>query len=442
LNIKQVIGSSLVKLGNTLTNKSISTLNSPNEYFYELSNGFNNGYQYSNQAVKLAFERCHILPTIINKKNYAFNNGKVSLLNSKGDEIVSNRLLKLYNQPNPLQTGKQHLSQIYALTQLYGLCVVLVVKPFKNIVGRMYILPNNYLTISYKQESFINAETISDLIESVTFTFNGESTILNKEDLYFYTDNSIGIDSPLFPQPRIATLSVPISNIIGSLESRNTLINSRGALGILSNDGKDSIGTMPLDGEQKKLLQEDYQKYGLSKNQWQIIITSMSLKWQQMAMPIRDLMLFENERADIGIICDAFGIKSELFSNPTGATFDNQTNYEKQLYTNSIIPDAENLFFQYNDCTLAFDNGYKFNVDYSHLPILQEDMKALAEVRAKDTRSVITMFKNNLISYNRAVSILGETEINKEFNNKFWSNLTQEQRILFDDIGATINGVT
>ena len=422
MNLVNIISNKIAKIDSNYTTKS-NTIS--HEYFQEFGNSFNtNNFSLMNSTIDRAYQLLPILPTIINKKSSMFNNGKISLLNAKGETINDNRLLKLQSQPNPFQTGGQFLSQSYALTQIYGVTVWLIVKPFKSIVGRMYILPNQYLQINYKQTTFLNAESIADLIDSVYFTYNGETTLLNKEDLYFCTDTTTSLDSPIFPQSRITPLSNQVTNLIANYEARGMLINSRGALGILSNDSKDVIGTTSIDAQDKQDLQEDYKKYGLSKSQWQIIITNMSLKWQQISMDVDQLKLFENEKSDLHTICDAFGFNYNLLSNAEGTTFNNQNAYEKAMYQNTIIPESENIIFQFNEATLTFDNGYKFVIDYSHLPIFQDNQKEKAEIHKINVQSFTEQFLKCAITHDALMMELKQP-IRQEFAGKYLDQIPE-----------------
>src|SRR5690625_3769513 len=115
------------------------------------------------------------------------------------------------------------------------------------------------------------------------------------------------------PDSRIKTLEMPINNIIGAYESRNMLINSRGALGILSNRTKDAYSSIPLSKPEKKELYDEFKRvHGLRKGQIGIIIAGADLHWQSMVMPTRELMLFEEIEDSNNRICDAYMFPPEL----------------------------------------------------------------------------------------------------------------------------------
>ena len=421
------------------TGKSANIERWGNDIFIPFSGGFDsNTILTKSQQISEAYRRCPIIPIIIDKRIQAFNTGKIKILNSKGEEVTNTPYHKFLKNPNPLQSGQQYLSQVNAITLLYGYCPILRVEPFKGKVTRCYPLLPEFVDIRFKSAVnglSVDVTDIYDVIESVRFTFNGESTELNKYDIYFHTDDAVGIDSMIFPQAKITPCYNQVSNLIKNYEARSVLIQSHGALGILSNEGKDAIGTMPQDAKAKEQLQNDYKRYGLSKNQWQIIITSLALKWQPMSMPISDLMLFENEKADVQVISEALGYPYKLLALADDTSYDNQRQLKKTLYSDVIVPNAEYMFEQLNECLKSTENGYTIAIDYSHLTIFQDDILDKAKALSMNVRSGIQAFKNNLIPYEEVVKLIGYSVFNTTLNGKYWMDLNEEQRALFANIG-------
>ena len=71
-------------------------------------------------------------------------------------------------------------------------------------------------------------------------------------------------------------------------------------------------------------------------------------------------------------------MKSDLFVKQIGSTFENQKQAEKSAYVNTIIPEANEWIGAFNR---KYRNGAKTSLimDYLHLPIFQEDLKARGE---------------------------------------------------------------
>ena len=162
-------------------------------------------------------------------------------------------------------------------------------------------------------------------------------------------------------------------------ETRGTILRNRGALGLLSNATSDKVGMIPLDPEERDRVQRAYNKnYGGLKGQFQLLITGADLRWQQMGVNPDRLGLFDETREDFNKIIDSYGMKSDLFVRQIGSTFENQKQAEKSAYVNTIIPEANEWIGAFNR---KYRNGAKTSLimDYLHLPIFQEDLKARGE---------------------------------------------------------------
>jgi hypothetical protein len=257
---------------------------------------------------------------------------------------------------------------------------------------------------------------LSGMLKSVVLNYKGEKTVLKSEDgsidkpLFIFRDLLPGFCSMIFPDSRIKSLSLPISNIMGALESRGVLINYRGAMGILSSTN-DKFGYVPIKPDQKKELQRDFMRYGLKQEQWKFIITSASLNWQQMGIPTKDLMLFEEIEDDVNMICDEIGYPIDLMAGSQRKTYQNAPQAWRSLYQDTIIPEADNTYDQWNMVFDCVANGCKMEKDYNHVPALQENKSEQATARKIMGEAVINEFKNNLITYNRVLELLDEDQL-------------------------------
>lgn len=391
-----------------------------------------------------SYKECPPLSYILNTKAQEFCNGKITCVNPSSNKEKRGEVGKQYTDllkyPNPLQTDLHFRSQVSIYTQLFGYCPVLRVKPEgMSIVSQLWVLPPQCLRMKLTK-TYLFAESIYDMIESVEFTYNGKITQIRKEDIYFFTDTTTTIDDLMFPMSRLSALKYPINNLIKNYESRGTIIEKRGALGILSPDSGDSAGAQRATPEQKEELQKDYKRYGLLKDQWQIIVSTISMKFTPMSLNMRDLMLIETAEDDIMTLCDALGFKYQLLSRGSGTTFNNQELAQKAQYQDNIIPMADNYMSQFNDCVYAEENNVKYIIDFSHVPCMQADEKLKSEIRKNNVSSLSLQLKNNLITYGRAMEILEEEaptelaplyfyqlppEIQATFTNKTTTNETQ-----------------
>jgi hypothetical protein len=397
---------------------SIATGDTP--HFFE-ANGksiFHFTYGGHNSSVK-AYERCPPVNAIINRKAQAYINGKTWVLNldgkQKGKEATTadaNKLQALFEKPNPLQSWKQFEAQGYIYQQLFGYTIVLPIKPvgFKENIDAVALwnIPPSMVDIEETNKLFYQSDT-AGIIKQVVLNYKGLQTILNVEDIYIMKDFTPSFCSLIIPDSRIHSLELPINNIIGAYESRNVLINYRGALGILSQDpGNGQFGAIPMSPDEKEKLQADFRRYGLSNHQWQFIITSASLKWQQMGVATKDLMLFEEIEADTMAICDNYNYPYQLMSSAKGTTFSNLNEGKKLLYQDATLPEAESIYEQWNQFFNAKKYNLKIDKDYSHVAVLQEDKQQSALARKTLDDALTIEFQNGLITLDDWLEKLGE----------------------------------
>jgi phage portal protein BeeE len=397
-------------------------------------------FQYENVNSSLkAYMKCPAVTAIINRKAQAFINGKTFLTNTagkaRGKEAtgeIANQVRAVMKRPNGLQTWHQFEVQNYIYQQISGYCVVLPVKPvgFPNYKATsLWNVPPWMLNIIEKPNiNLLTAKSLKDFIALVQIVWGGLVINLNLDDIYIFKDFTVSPSSFAIPESRLCSLAQPVNNIIGAYESRNVLINRRGALGILSNQAKDVNGFVPLDPEDKKLLEDDFKRYGLRRDQAQFIVTNASLSWQQMGYPTKDLMLFEEVQDDMERICDAFGFPPRLLGSPQGNSLggNDVKIYDKNLYQNTIIPESCNIYQQWNQFFDLEKYGLELTKDYKHIPALQEDQlnEALALYRRNQGAQI--QFYMNLITLNEWREINDQDPMNGDLGDLYYYELVEK----------------
>lgn len=357
-----------------------------------------------------AYNNCPAVNAIINKKVRAFTNAKWKIVNEKGDPATGKLgiLPKLMLRPNPAQTWNEFIAQAKVYEQTFGEVFILPVMPLffndKTSVKAVWVVPNWLITENVTGKIF-NQTELDQIIESYVINFNGhESDPIPADQILRIRDGSSPItemaEKILHGQSRLYPLSNPVTNIISAYEARNVMITRKGALGILSNDAKDVGGTIPLRKDDKESLQNDFKKYGLSKEQYQVIITNASLKWQAMTFPTRELMLFEEIEDDTRQIADAYDFPMHLLGFKKGTTYANVNEAKKSFYQDATIPEAlnfANAFAQY----FELPEQFQLVPSYEHLEIFQKSRKDQAEV----TRILCEGYK---IAYEKKIVTLEE----------------------------------
>lgn len=413
----------------------------PNDYRGGMWMFGNSGYDVffsynGHQSSLKAYTCCPPIPAIINKKAQAYINGKTWIINTqgkaKGKEStgdIASKVKKLLARPNPLQTWKQFEAQQYIYQQLFGYCILLPIKPvgFPNTdATSLWNIPPFMVDIQETNKLFYQSDA-NGIIKQIVLTYKDEKTILNASDIYIFKDFTPSFNSLIIPESRIQALEMPINNIIGAYESRNVLINYRGALGIISPDGKDAAGPVRLGDDNKEQLQSDFLRYGLKNNQWKFIISSASIKWSQMGVATRDLMLFEEVDDDIQRICDAYNYPYRLMSsqNTNSLGGSDVAEYKRLLYQDATVPEAENMYEQWNIFFGLDQYNLRMEKDYSSVPALQDEQINEAVARWRRNQGALIEFQNNLMTLNEWRELNGDDPLIEEWGNMYYFQLIQ-----------------
>lgn len=394
-----------------------------NGQFFFGGNGVDYRFMYNNHQSSLyAYQSCPPLAAVINRKAQCYINGITRVVNTQGKDSSSPqaaKIRKLLSKPNPLQTWRQFEAQQYIYIQLFGFCITLPIIPsgfeaagpieatsLWNIPPYMCAIEENQSRVPFFQPD------IKSLINYVRFEWGGVSLNLNLDFLYIFTDFIPGSYSYILPDSRVKALAMPINNIIGSLQSRNELINYAGAQGIFSPDTADVAGSIPLKEDEKSQLQDDFKRmYGIQRGQWRYIISPAAIKWTAIGKPTKDLMLFEEIADDIMRICDAYNYPSPLLNSEKGPNVANVEAYRAQIYHDGILPESMDYYEQWNIFFKTQGQNISIIKDYDEIPALQEDRVAEGRALQYVTQALLTMWQQNLITANQFLDSAGLDQV-------------------------------
>lgn len=374
-------------------------------------------------SLRWLYQHCAPLSAIISQKAEAFATGKLEVLSATTGNFArgeQKKWDKLFDQPNILQSKKQFLKQVYSYMQLYGFTIVLKNYPagFKDVPYSMWVVPYEMLYFEPINKPFYLI-TKDELVNRIYIDWNGTRVKLDPENIMFLSDSSALIDAnTLLPQSRVISLQKPISIIMSSLEAELTLIQKRGAIGILSNKTTDINGTQPLTKPEKEQIQNDFQRtYGLQRGAAQYIITSANLEWQSMTYPTRELMLHESYIKAYKDLVDAYGYEWALTAHSDQSTYNNVKTASLNLYQNTIIPEADNIAEQLVRGLNAEEQGVVFEFSYEHNPVFNQTEKERGEGKRALNDALQVEWTNGLITLNDWREELEEDTVNlPEFN--------------------------
>jgi hypothetical protein len=417
-------------------------------WLFEMFGGGGYSYfKYENyDSCVQAYALCPPVTAIINRKCNCLVNGKTWVLDAKNKVAKgpqAEQIYRIINQPNPIQSWRDFEAQTYSYFQLFGFALILPIQPAgfeKNRLetSSMWNIPINWIDVDATVERFNNNGGVT--ITEIVVAYNGNKLVFELKKLIMIRDFMPSFQqgtSITFPGSKIKALALPINNVIGAYESRNVLINYRGALGILSGDpGSSQYTPVPLTPEQKVQLQQDFRRYGLKKQQLQVILTSASLKWQQMGYATKDLMLMEEVVDSTKAICANLNFPPFILGI-ADTTFNNMNAAEKALYQNSVIPDSNIIYEQLTKWFGLEEFGLRLDKDFAHIAVLQDDALALAQARSALSGSLNLEWRNDWLTLNRVLELMGEDTIGTDgdiYYSEWVKKITTDPEITDEEV--------
>lgn len=358
-----------------------------------------------------------IVKSAINLLATASSNGKKVIVDSRTDEEISwqkrsEPVQKLKNlliyRPNPLQSGKEFTFQGIFYLKTFGNRYVYGLTPegfqfdLMNIEA-LYNLPSQFMQVR-KTGKLYNQTNISGIISEYARTNVYPPETYIPENIIHFNEVNISSDAAtIMGISKLEVLKYPITNTQKAFESMNTILESRGAQGILSIDSKDGQGSIiPLDPELKKETQDKFKNdYGLLNGQNPFLLSPVPLNYIKTIMSSKELGIYEEFSNNAIIIGNEFGVPPELMKTYIqGATYENQIQSVRRLYQDTVIPMVEDEDVYWNYRLNLEKYGFRLKTKWDHIPALSENVKEVATANSLNVNSALKEYQENLITWN------------------------------------------
>jgi hypothetical protein len=342
------------------------------------------------------------LRTVIDKRASMMSTSVPVLLDMDGNVVDNHWVLELIKKPNPTQAWNDVIFAISVNDALWSNAFAYCPVRSFGIRNLIVPLPSDRIRINMSGRKLKQMEQ-GGLITDYTFSYDADTNEkIDLEDmLYFTTPDGISLVNP---SSRIEGLKYPLSNIKAQYNKRNVLLENIGAIGILSARSNDLGGAIPMTPEEKAEIRNDW--YRRSKDE--LIITEADVNWQPMSYPTKDLLLFEELTADKMAIVDAYGLNAYVFSQESGATFSNVRDGIRMAYTDTVIPETEQLYASLTEQLGLNKEGLKLVPDFTHIPVLQDDELKKSDAMDKRASVVKKLFDSGiLLTDEEARAIIG-----------------------------------
>lgn len=186
----------------------------------------------------------------------------------------------------------------------------------------------------------------------------------------------------------LSPLQASILTLEGSTDIQkaiSVITKNQGVRGLLTNKSNRNGGGVNFDPDVAKKLKNSLNNSIMGLDKYgSIHITGADLEYLSMGMSSGDLKLIESGVLTDRQLCNAFGVKSNLFNDVAASTESNVKESTKSFYTDAVIPTANKLLSDINNNWLMQhskrDNKrYRLMLDTSNIEALQVDQKIEAD---------------------------------------------------------------
>lgn len=355
------------------TRKTTITTKWGNNYFYPIGSTENlfGSTNYLNDFLEIPE-----LNAILNIRARAMASGDIKIVSkATGKEAPANQsLVRVLRNPNWFQAQKEFWRQSSLWRDIYGNEYIYFLTPvgLANTFKGMFTLSPDQVVLKAKLDQPFYTYATGDHLKYY-FIENGKKYELDKSNLIHMNDNRVQKDNPFIGTSKLKALQPALKNIRAAYKKRNIVL--RMPVGILTNTTSgDAIGqAVPLDKAEKDLLQSNLATHGALP-----ILTSLSVKYDDMQINASNMGLFEECKRDTEKICDAFGVPYEVLANEKGVTYANLKEGKKQMYEEAVIPDMDEKISALNMSLETDKKSWEVVVDFKHLPVFADDQKQRA----------------------------------------------------------------
>jgi hypothetical protein len=352
------------------------------------------------------------LQKVIGRHAAMFANGrfvhKVKDGTKEGRVIEDSPLVELLENPNPLQSGEEWLTDVSINYWVHGNCVMLPVYPagFKDVPYAINNLPFPQIKIITTGKRW-KAREINEIIKQYRVCYNtGEDDTYEANEVLHFRRS--GGKSAIVGESMLNSAHMEISNIRGAMGYRNVNITRKGALGIYANKTNDSIGGgIPLREEDRISIERQGQEetHGQFEGQSTVKIVNGDVNFIPTSFAIKENMLFEEISEDTKVLIDLVQLNDNIFSKEKSKIQANLLEGLKMGYQDGIFPFAGRFCSLLKKGLNLPDNEW-LELDYSHLPCFQEDEAKKSDIDKKQAET-IKIYTELGMSIEEAMNLVG-----------------------------------
>lgn len=449
---RQKLGALIAGKKSFINNDDVDRLPGQNMYSVQIPDLAAVWGQYTDSNLSVLYHEVAEIFCPVHLIATAVANGNYQLKKKSDDSVVNdNSYMNFFlSTPNPLQNWQELVYQKTAYELVCGKSYLYANNPdtlklnYRNISTLINLAADNVQIQTEPMIKILSATTIEDLILSfiVPDGTSGLVHIAPAKVMYTKHASLYAYDLNIRGRSPLLSAQKAITNLIKVYEARNVIYSHRGALVILSSAQTDKGGNIPMTPEEKMDVQKDFKKYGISKDKTPFLITDQALNVTPIGMSIKELEPFTETKADAEAIFAVYNVPRELMPSDEGATFENQNHAEKRLYESVAIPYAKSMVQSLTNFLKLNEAGLYLDVDFSHIKVLQENLKEKSGVDWRNNETYRVQFSYGLVTLNDwRIAFNMKPVTGKPIYDKLLFEMTPEQLTEVENI-IKISGAT
>jgi HK97 family phage portal protein len=310
----------------------------------------------------------------------ANSSSAVDLCLYQGEEkLESHELLTLLDRPNPLQSGVEFFSSLYAYLMISGNSYILRDTETFTPPNEMYLLRPDRMKV--KSNTSMIPEAYCYIIDGVTIKeykvdgTNGQSQI-KQIKLYNPLDDFYGL-SPL----KASAYNIDQHNLAG-LHNVALLKNGCTPSGMLKFEPTDETGssTTLTDSQRAQLLEDLEMRFQGANNSGRPLLLEGNFEYTQLGLNPKDMDFLELSNLSAREIALAFGVPAQLIGIPEANTYSNMETARLGFYEETIIPLLHRVESDLNEyLTVLYDGNLRLKYDIDSIPAMAEKTKQVYE---------------------------------------------------------------
>lgn len=331
---------------------------------------------------------------IINYKARAESMLKLEVVSKKDGKPFKNNkpLIRILRNPNWFQSQTEWWRQSSISRSVFGNEIQYLLTPTGqgiNYKGIFNLPPQNVYIYCPEKYFFLTPEMPGSIKYYFKLSYETNGIPLETKDIIHLNDNRMTYlpdkdmnnmqsrSNYLWGTSKMASLTPNRENMRVAYEARNTL--RKLPVGFMSNKAKDEAGTIPMLPDEKTDLHDKMQNtYGLTLDKRQIILTGLTLDWNQIIVDISKLELYKEIEEDAEEVCNEYGVPFELLGKKD-ITYENKKEAKRQMYQDTIIPGTAEKVEALNKIFKTENEAFEIVATFDHLPIFQDNMKERAQ---------------------------------------------------------------